>query len=209
MSSPSLTTMTHLEELRLRNCFGALYPQALPSLRILQVCGHGVFIQKPTHSDTPDCEGPSLVELIVRDNRVIDAPFITRLLGPRAGKLRTLNISGCHRVNLSCLIKSVPEGVLDEVVDLDLSATHVTDEAIETLTPTLRKLRYISLDTTNITGIAVKALILKPGAKLEYLSISECDRISADAMAFARRQTGLTLRSGSISAANGRKVRYG
>ncbi|KAL8763886.1 MAG: hypothetical protein Q9194_007233 [Teloschistes cf. exilis] len=210
ISSPNLTAMTHLEELRLRDCYGILYPQALPSLRILRVCGHRVLIQPSSHGEIPGYRGPSLVELTVKDNHFSEILLITRLLGSRNGTLRTLKISGCNRVNLSwLLVKIMQRGALDEVVDLDLSATDVTDHAIEISTPILRKLRCISLDRTNVTGIAVKALILKPGTKLEYLGISECDRISADAVEFARKQPGLTLKSGSNSNAKGRKVRYG
>lgn len=210
ISSPDVVAMTHLEELRLRDCYGILYPQALPSLRILRVCGHRVLIQPSSHSEIPGYRGPSLVELTLKDNHFSDMLLISRLLGSRSGTLRTLKISGCNRVNLSwLLVKIMQRGALDEVVDLDLGATDVTDQAIEISTPTLRNLRCISLDRTNVTGIAVKALILKPGTKLEYLGISECDRISADAVEFARKQPGLTLKSGSNSDAKGRKVRYG
>lgn len=209
MSSPNVTTMTHLELLRLRNCLGALSPQALPSLRVLEVSNSQGMILPWGNGNTPDNKRPSLLELIIKNDHVINTRLITELLGSRTEKLKRFNISGCTNVDALGLVESMHERFLDQVIDLDLSATRVNDKVIEKLALNLQELNRISLEKTEITGIAVRVLIMKPGAELEYLNISECDRISPDAVEFARKQQGLILKSGYGSVAKGKKVRYG
>ncbi|KAL8661396.1 MAG: hypothetical protein Q9202_005638 [Teloschistes flavicans] len=205
MSSPNVTTMTHLELLRLRNCLGALSPQALPSLRVLEVSNSQGVILPWGNGNTPDNQRPSLLELIIKNDHVIDARLITELLGSRTEKLKRFNISGCTNVDPLGLVESMHERFLDQVVDLDLSATRVNDKVIEKLALNLQELNRISLEKTEITGIAVRVLIMKPGAELEYLNISECAKISPDAVEFARKQQGLILKSGNGSVAKGKK----
>lgn len=202
--------MTQLEELRLIHCEGDLCPLALPSLRILNLiwCEH-ILEFLAGSPETHDLRTSSLVELSLAESCGIDAQALFRLLGSKTEDLRKLDINSCWEVDESDLKSLVDKGILDQVVDLDLSGTHVTDEVIELLALRSHQLRRINFAMTKITGVSIKALITKTDSKLEYLNIRDCSKVSADAVAFARNQPGLTVQCSFSDVRGGKKIRYG
>ena len=126
------------------------------------------------------------------------------LLGQSKGKLRELDISRCSAIQSTDLIFLTQEGYLNNVVRLNLSSCQVTDEALA-----LDRLTHLELDLTGVTGVGIKAMVLKPGDKLKYLNLDHCPQVAPDAAELARRH-GIKLSFAfPEQGKGGRRVRYG
>ena len=97
---------------------------------------------------------------------------------------------------------------LDSITDLDLSSTMADDEVVQVLALKLYHLKVFSIASTKVTGVGVKALVSKPGEKLEFLNVRNCNAMYNDAIVFARLQ-GIQVAFGwsSDSKKTGKKIR--
>ena len=202
--------MPHLEELRLRYCEGELPFPGPPSLRILHLISCDEILERfTTKTELANSSGCSLVELSLAESYSLEPQDLARLVSNTEG-LRYFSISRCFCIDALGLISLLNTGALDEVVELDLSGTGLTDGVVEQSIRSLKQLKRISVRScTSITGVSVKALVTKPGCKLDYLDIDGCRDISADAVALARSISGLTVRYRISESKGGRKIRYG
>ncbi|KAL8957224.1 MAG: hypothetical protein Q9193_005447 [Seirophora villosa] len=199
--------MDQLHHLRLRNFFGGgVSLQSLPRLRFLQLDGSYSLIRQSSIEDSePDPRISGLVELSV-PRAIFKADELMRILGPNTGDLRRLSLPHAIWLDLDILVRS---GMLDPIVDLDLSGTPVTDEIIESLAPRARQLRSIRLVSTRITGISVKALVARSDCQLLHLDVRDCPNISKDAIDLARKKVGLKVSSSDVMPNHrAKKVRY-
>ncbi len=114
------------------------------------------------------------------------------LLTPNKGNLTTLRLEFCSRLTNEDLVSLMENGYFRSVTDLSLAACDIKDAAVEVLAATSPHLTALDLDYTKVTGVAVKALVLKPGRKLERLSLKNCGRVGADAVDLARG-SGVTV----------------
>lgn len=164
--------------------------------------------QSSTGDPEADSRASSLVELSV-PNASFRLDELLQLLGPNNGDLRRLSLPHAiwlEEADLDILVRS---GILDSVIELDLSGDKVTDAFIELLAPKARQLRSIKLGSTSITGISVKALVARPDCQLCHLDIRHCRNISIDAIDLARAKVGLKVLSSDVTPRNnGRKIRY-
>ncbi|KAI4086303.1 MAG: hypothetical protein LQ344_007650 [Seirophora lacunosa] len=208
--TPGRIEMDQLHHLRLRNFFGGgVSLQSLPRLRFLQLDGGYSLIRQPSIEDPePDPRISGLVELLV-PRATFKADELMRILGPKTGDLRRLSLPHAvwlEEADLDILVRS---GMLDPILDLDLSGTKVTDEVIESLAPRARQLRSIRLGSTRITGISVKALVARSDCQLLHLDIRHCPNISKDAVDLARKKEGLKVSSSDVMPNHrAKKVRY-
>ncbi|KAL9047364.1 MAG: hypothetical protein Q9206_006825 [Seirophora lacunosa] len=208
--TPGKIEMDQLHHLRLRNFFGGgVSLQSLPRLRFLQLDGGYSLIRQPSIEDPePDPRISGLVELLV-PRATFKADELMRILGPNTGDLRRLSLPHAvwlEEADLDILVRS---GMLDPILDLDLSGTKVTDEVIESLAPRARQLRSIRLGSTRITGISVKALVARSDCQLLHLDIRHCPNISKDAVDLARKKEGLKVSSSDVMPNHrAKKVRY-
>ncbi|KAL9017748.1 MAG: hypothetical protein Q9185_004905 [Variospora sp. 1 TL-2023] len=207
--TPGRIEMDQLHLLRLYNFYGSVSPQSLPCVRVLELEGaYPMTSLSSTGDPEPHSRASSLVELSVPN-----APFridgLLQLLGPNNGDLRRLSLPHAiwlEEADLDILVRS---GMLDSVIELDLSGNKVTDAFIELLSPKARQLRSIKLGSTSITGISVKALVARPDCQLRHLDIRHCRNISIDAINLARAKVGLKVLSGDVTPRNnGGKIRY-
>ena len=119
---------------------------------------------------------------------LIDWNFVQTLVEPCKGNIQILN--------LSCLLKHVghnpPELLLGpdhlkSLVELDVSSNHLKDSFFEHIADSCPRLRSLNTSHNNtITGVGVKALIMKPGDKLKKLNLNRCSRVGVDAVQLAR-----------------------
>ncbi|KAL8731841.1 MAG: hypothetical protein Q9166_003125 [cf. Caloplaca sp. 2 TL-2023] len=203
----SNNAMTHLEKLKLQNVWGDINFVALPSLRVLELQNCEVVVNHfSKEGPTPDLRVDGMVEFSIADDDALDMHTLLRLLGPKPSALRNLHIVQCIEITRMDLSRLIELGYMDQVVDLDLTRQDVTDTVIEALAARAHQLKRIKLAMTNITGVGVKALVTKANSQLQHLDISDCMYISADAVALARFQRGLTVESRRTES-RGRKVR--
>ncbi|KAL8692553.1 MAG: hypothetical protein Q9218_002446 [Villophora microphyllina] len=207
--TPGVLEMNQLETLKLVSCTANVSAQCLPSLRIFRLQDHyPTDLSSPV--DTSNLRNSSLVEFSVSMSNELLLHDILSALGPKTDGLRKFNVSHSLGIGNAGLRTLITGGILDQVVDLDISGLDGTrDDIMELLLLKAHRLKRVSLSSTKITGITIKALITKPGDRLEYLDISHCQRISADAIALARDQRGLIVKCNSETMKGARRVRYG
>ncbi|KAL8859115.1 MAG: hypothetical protein Q9178_004378 [Gyalolechia marmorata] len=210
--------LTHLEKLVLTDFPGSIRPEALPSLRVLELdpCPSSM-VDLPAPGPMPDPSAESLVELSLMNNSTITIDFFLQLVELKPMSLKKLRLpnrfkiveTGMCTVHIETHIsRLVDMGILDQVVDLDLTGLPLTDTVIKSLVLRAHQLESIKLALTDITGVGVKALVTKPGCKLRYLDISDCFQVSADAVAFARRWEGLTVKCDRQEIRGKKRIRY-
>ena len=201
--------MEQLERLELTKFQAQLSPQSLPSLRVLTLKDCPEILTSFRASEfKPDRRDSGYVEISIPCTG-LDAETLLQLLGSKVGDLRNLDLSHSHNLDEDSLAKIVSMGHMDHVLDLNLNGTGVTDQFIELLMTRARELTNVRFAFTQITGIGVKALVTRLDQKLRYLDIRDCIHVSSDAVAFARKTPGLTVRCGVSESWRGKKVRYG
>ncbi|KAL8918780.1 MAG: hypothetical protein Q9172_005267 [Xanthocarpia lactea] len=205
----NILALTHLEKLVLTNFAGEIRPEALPSLRVLELdhCP-SAMANLSTPGPMADLSVESLVELSLMNDTALTIDSFLRLLELKPMILRKLRLPRCFQIAEAEITRLVDMGIMDQVVELDLTGLHVTDTLIKSLVVRAHQLESTSLVRTDITGVGVKALVTKPGCKLRYLNISDCFQISADAVAFARNVEGLTVKCNRYENRGKKKIRY-
>ncbi|KAL8769138.1 MAG: hypothetical protein Q9209_004772 [Squamulea sp. 1 TL-2023] len=201
--------MSHLETLDLVNFRGEVNPEALPSLRnlVLRDCKHTLkrFMEEPRS----DLRVDGLTELHLTSAHTLNMDSLLRLLGPKPSNLKKLRLSHCLAITNADLVTLVEMGVIDQVTELDLTGTRsVTDVIIQSMASRARQLKKIRLSMTDITGVGVKALLRNPYSQLQYLDISDCPNISADAVILARNIKGLSVEGHHKEPKGRRKIRW-
>ncbi|KAL8653094.1 MAG: hypothetical protein Q9226_003987 [Calogaya cf. arnoldii] len=203
--------MTRLEKLQLADFKGYVDPLRLSSLRTLDLdtC---VNIMHPfsTRGPQPDLRTGGLAELSLSCASDLGIECLLWLLGPKFDGLRKLHLPQCMEITGIGFRNLIDMGVIDHVVDLDLSGPRLTDALIQLVAFRAYRLERVKVASTAITGVGVKALVKKPGSKLQYLDITDCRHVSSDAVAFARYLKGLTLKCGQeeLWGKKGKKTRF-
>lgn len=200
--------LNQLETLDLVNFRGEVNPEALPSLRNLMLydCEH--TLKKSMEEPISDLRVDGLTELHLTNGVTLTMNSLLRLLGSKPLNLKKLSLTHCLTITNANLVTLVEMGVTDQVTELDLTGTAVTDIVIQSLAPRANQLKRIRLSMTGITGVGVKALLRKPYSQLEYLDISDCQNISADAIILARNCKGLTVECGRKESKGRKKIRW-
>ncbi|KAL8850609.1 MAG: hypothetical protein Q9221_004479 [Calogaya cf. arnoldii] len=203
--------MTRLEKLQLTDFKGYVNPLRLSSLGTLDLdtcvnIMHPFSITGPQ----PDLRTGGLAELSLSCASDLRIECLLWLLGPKFDGLRRLHLPQCMEITDIGFRNLINMGVLDHVVDLDLSGPRLTDALIQLLAFRAFRLERVKVASTAITGVGVKALVTKPGSKLQYLDITDCRHVSSDAVAFARHLKGLTLNCGQEEprGKKGKKTRF-
>ena len=129
---------------------------------------------------------PNLKALLVSQMYTLRTQLLQRLLSANRGNLTSLNLRHCSTFTDQDIISLIHDGYFQAVTDLCLTACNFTDEAAKLLALASSDLTHLDLDATNLTGVGVKALVLKPGRKLKKLKLNKCMFISKDAVDFAR-----------------------
>ncbi|KAL9000977.1 MAG: hypothetical protein Q9169_000461 [Polycauliona sp. 2 TL-2023] len=204
------SALTRLEKLQLADFDGQVNPLALSSLRTLDLdtCTN-VRDEFSNHRNQSDPRMDSIEELCLRSASALDLDCLFWLLGPKFDSLRKLHLPHCMEITENGLRTLINRGVMDHVVDLDLSGPRLKDSLIQLLSFRAFQLERINVAWTAITGVGVKALVTKPGSKLQYLDITNCNHVSSDAVAFARHLKGLTVQcSQEEHRGKKKKIRY-
>lgn len=99
-------------------------------------------------------------------------------------------------------------GFLDSLHTLEVWQGLVVDDELLTIAARCSKLTRLRVTFCyGVTGVGLKAMLQKEGAKLQELDIRDCPNIGRDAIDFALRR-GVKVSWGSQAALKGRIVRY-
>lgn len=128
------------------------------------------------------------------------------LLSFGKGKLELLNLKNCN-FQAQDIRSLILDGFLKNVNQLSLAGLPVDDECAELLANNLHHLKFLDLASTRVTGVGVKALVLRPSDKLERLNLMLCSLVSIDAVAFARSHGIQTSYGFPETTKNARKLR--
>lgn len=139
-----------------------------------------------SHDNIVDSNMSNLTSLSMANVTTLHPLSLYALLESNKGNLKELNVNGCHEVDSASLSLLGKAGYLKEVVSLDAGNCNIDDRSVESLMAYVPRLRYLALERTKITGVGVKAAVLKPQDNLEHLFIHNCQDVSRDAVEFAR-----------------------
>lgn len=140
----------------------------------------------PSQDNIIDSNISNMTSLLMGNVTKLHPLSLYALLEPNKGNLKELNVNGCHEIDSATLLLMGTIGYLKEVVSLDVGNCNIDDRSVESLMAYVPRLRYLALERTKITGVGVKAAVLKPQDKLEHLVIHNCQDVSRDAIEFAR-----------------------
>ncbi|MCJ1245885.1 hypothetical protein MMC30_003089 [Trapelia coarctata] len=181
------STLTKLRSLSLDQVDIAAFPclpDTLQSLTMNDTWGIGNASDLANHYMERNTFA-ALTALTVSPARHLRPEVLHALIENGAEKLRK-----CHLSDFDCRVEVPPlitSGYLSEVVDLRLSNADLTDsiaQAIAKHCPRLQK--FEASHNSKLTGVGVKALMLKEGDKLVKLKIDHCVGVGVDAVEFAR-----------------------
>ena len=110
------------------------------------------------------------------------------LLNSNKGNIEKLDLGGAQ-ASTSVIIDLIRADYLTNVSELALPWDAVDDGLCEHIATRLHCLKSLDLRSSRkLTGVGVKALVLKPHGKLERLKLDYCVSIDVDAVQFARSQ---------------------
>lgn len=97
-----------------------------------------------------------------------------------------LNLAHCANLDQKDIHSLIQDGYLSAVTVLSFAGCDFSDVSAQLLAKASPVLENLDIEQTMVSGIGVKALVLKPGRKLEKLKLNACPLLSADAVDFAR-----------------------
>ena len=127
----------------------------------------------------------ALTSVVVTPAYHLNPEVLHALVERGAEKLRKCHLSDFDsRVELPSIITS---SYLSEVTDLRLSNVNLTNSLAELIAKHCpRLISFEASRNEKLTGVGVKALVLKEGDKLVRLKIDHCISVGIDAVEFAR-----------------------
>lgn len=131
---------------------------------------------------------PNLEEISLGNSHLCHPDFVYRLLTTTELKITKLLLNAAYAADsfAAALVRWCSEGLLDNLVEFEtVRGSQITDEIIETIAPQLPCLEVLNLPQSCVTGVGVKALVNKPGAKIRWLGLKDSP-VSSDAIEYAR-----------------------
>ncbi|MCJ1476412.1 hypothetical protein MMC13_005078 [Lambiella insularis] len=127
----------------------------------------------------------ALTHLTVSAARFLLPEAVTALIGSGKNKLQKLDLRDHDsRLGIAALIS---EGHLSEVEELRLSDVDLSDQLAELIARSCPRLKSFDASyNLKLTGVGVKALVLKEGEALKRLELDHCAGVGIDAVEFAR-----------------------
>jgi len=105
------------------------------------------------------------------------------MLEANKGQLTHLDATG--RLSGRELEGLITLGYLESVEELKLGMCNFDDDQAIMLAKHAPNIKILYLESTNITGVGVKELVIALKGKLEFLNLDECQKCSADAIQWA------------------------
>ncbi|KAI9734403.1 MAG: hypothetical protein M1834_002510 [Cirrosporium novae-zelandiae] len=185
-------------------------PPLPPSLQHLKVFSSGLVRDLRTVDDIPWWKQLVNLETVALCGFSITIATLLELLAPSRGKFRRLSFRDLVALDGNFVSDLGLSEIWENVEELDLSGTIVTDRSISDLASFLSNhLRTIDLSHTRITGVAIKTLLDKFEGKLERLCVNGCMALSVDAVEYAKSKGVAVEFQFPDNLKNGKRIRLG
>lgn len=197
LSHTDFTNLSELQQLSVvRNC-GLVFPRLPPSLQILSLwhCATNRRLRQEGNDNLISNRLPLLSDLILTEFTDLTCNNLLSLLSASKGKLKTLDVESCVQLETEDINTLVKTGYLEEVTRLTLCQLSIHDSTAELIAQALPRLKTIDLSLTRVTGIGVKALVLKPHSRLDRLVLAGLS-LNRDVIVFATAH-GITVDHGN------------
>lgn len=199
LSHTNFTSLSELHQLKISHNSGLVFPRLPPSLRILYLrrCTTDRRLSQEGNENLISNILPELTDLVLTEFTDLTLNGLLSLLSASKGKLESLDIESCVQLESKDINTLVEASYLEEVNCLKLCKLSINDSTAELVAQNLPRLKYIDLSLTRVTGIGVKAIVLKPRSRLERLVLRGC-RLDRDVIDFAIAH-GITVDYGNSS----------
>ena len=208
--------LTHFTATRLRWAKIPLLPSTVT---------HFVFRHQPIQRlltiDILAYQLPNLIYLDLSHNNCITNQVISAYLSGLAcpSPLRSLNISGCIRVDASELSWLLDSGHCDYLEELKLAGLDTFDDQVTREMGRLKWLRAIDLSQTKVTGAGLMNIVNGVGRErarklgrekgLDWVNLEQCEGVGLDAIELARKLgVEVTYRPQNAKNVKAKKVGY-
>ncbi len=129
----------------------------------------------------------SLRDLSFDDASKLTFRTLQRILEGSEATIERLTLNNCLEVNGAFWTGLVSQFSIENVVELQLRGTKITDKEILTLINGKHRLRRLDLSNTSVTGVGIKALVTDPQRpRIEWLGVNNCSSLGSDAVDLAR-----------------------
>lgn len=164
----------------------AIMPPQLPSTIRTIAMAHCNNVPRIHRVSLVDFDLPQMVRLSLAGWSELSVGDLQACLAPSKGKVTHLDIGGCIALSSANLKEIVAHGYLDGVEELILKSCNLDDEIAMLMARNIPRLRNLDLACTKITGVGVKALVIRLEGKLEQLCLDGCHSTNIDAVELAR-----------------------
>ena len=162
-------------------------PESIQVLNLYSCIFFSDFASIPSLQDSIDQNQlPNLKVLLLAHMHCLTGNGVRSLLSANKGNLMWLNLAQCSKLVRKDISSLIADGYLGAINVLSLAGCDFTDETAQLLAKASPELENLDIERTEVTGVGVKALVLKPGRKLAKLKLDSCRLVSADAVDFAR-----------------------
>lgn len=178
--------LSELQQLNIVRNSGLVFPRLPPSLQILTLW-HCTTDKRLSHEGNDNLISnrlPEMTDLVLTEFTDLTLNRLLSLLSASKGKLKTLDIESCIQLDTKDINTLVKSSYLAEVTRLTLCQLPINDSTAELVAQGLSRLKNLDLRLTRVTGIGVKALVLKPHTRLERLALGGCS-LDRDVVDFA------------------------
>lgn len=186
LSHTNFTNLSELEQLKIVRNNNLVFPRLPPSLRMLNLrcCTTDRRLSQEGNDNLIGNILPELEDLALTEFTGLTLNGLLSLLNASKGNLESLDIESCVQLESKDIDTLVESSYLEEVTCLKLCKLSINDSTAELIAQNLPRLKKIDLSLTRVTGIGVKAIVLKPHSRLERLLLNGC-RLDRDVIDFA------------------------
>lgn len=199
LSHTNFTNLSELQQLKMVRNYNLVFPRLPPSLRILNLwrCTTDKLLSQEGKENLISNSLPELKDLALTEFTDLTLNGLLSLLNASKGKLELLDVESCIQLESKDINTLVESSYLEKVTRLTLCKLPINDSTAELIAQNLPRLRNIDLSLTRVTGIGVKAIVLKPDSRLERLVLNGCG-LNRDVIDFAIAH-GITVDHGNSS----------
>lgn len=176
LSHTDFTNLSELHQLNMVRNSGVVFPRLPPSLQILNFwhCTPDRSLNQESNENLMSNILPELTDLVLTEFTDLTLNGLSSLLSASNGKLESLDIESCVQLEPKDINTLLESNFLEKVTHLTLCKLSINDSTAELVAQNLPRLKNIDLSQTRVTGIGVKALVLKPHSRLERLVLTGC-----------------------------------
>lgn len=165
------------------------FPKIPPTLHTLNLSGIFALDLERTasQSNIQELHLTLLRDLSFDNASTLTSRTLQRILEGSENTLERLTLNDCLEVNGAFWSGLLSQFCIENIIELQLRGTRITDKEILTLINGKHRLRRLDLSNTSVTGVGIKALVTDPRRpRIEWLGVNHCSSLGSDAVDLAR-----------------------